>query len=74
VPLIVGFRSSPTRTITQGDGTAYGLDAGKLKEFVRKYPERDGNSIALARSSRCKTPRSQHVIGSMMWKRGWQDG
>jgi hypothetical protein len=51
VPLIVGFRSSPTRTITQGDGTAYGLDAGKLKEFVRKYPERDGNSIALARSS-----------------------
>jgi CRP-like cAMP-binding protein len=39
MPLIVGFRSSPTRTITQGDGTAYRCEAGKLKEFVRRLPE-----------------------------------
>jgi CRP-like cAMP-binding protein len=39
MPLIVGFRSSPTRTITQGDGTAYRCEAGKLKKFVRKFPE-----------------------------------
>jgi CRP-like cAMP-binding protein len=39
MPLIVGFRISPTRTITQGDGSAYRCEAGRLKEFVRKYPE-----------------------------------
>jgi CRP-like cAMP-binding protein len=39
LPLIVGYSSSPTRTITQGDGSAYRCEAGALKEFVRKYPE-----------------------------------
>jgi CRP-like cAMP-binding protein len=33
MPLIVGFRSSPTRTITRGDGTAYRCEAGEAQEI-----------------------------------------
>ncbi len=32
--LLVGYNTSPTRTITQGDGTAYRCDAEDLKSFV----------------------------------------
>ncbi len=31
LPLLVGYRSSPTRLITQGDGTAYRCDADVLR-------------------------------------------
>ncbi len=39
VPLLVGFRTSSTRTVTQGDATAYRCDAGTLRGFVRLWPE-----------------------------------
>ncbi|MGA9528170.1 MAG: Crp/Fnr family transcriptional regulator [Terriglobales bacterium] len=38
MPLLVGYRRSPTRLITQGDGTAYRCDAETLLQFVRKCP------------------------------------
>jgi CRP-like cAMP-binding protein len=38
LPLLVGYRTSPTRMIVQGDGTAYRCDAEVLKEMVRKCP------------------------------------
>src|SRR5580704_8747100 len=36
LPLLVGYRSSPTRMITQGDGSAYRCDADVLKQLVRQ--------------------------------------
>ena len=38
LPLIVGFRTSPTRLITQGDGSAYRCDAETLLQLIRKVP------------------------------------
>ena len=37
MPLLVGYRSSPTRTITQGDGTAYRCGAETLRSFVARF-------------------------------------
>jgi CRP-like cAMP-binding protein len=39
MPLLVGYRTSATRAITQGDATAYRCDAEMLREFVRQSPE-----------------------------------
>jgi CRP-like cAMP-binding protein len=39
LPLLVGYRSSPTRAVIQTDATAYRCDAGALLEFVRQFPE-----------------------------------
>jgi CRP-like cAMP-binding protein len=39
LPLLVGYRSSPTRVVTQGDGTAYRCDAETLKQLIRECPE-----------------------------------
>lgn len=39
LPLLVGYRTSPTRTVTQADATAYRCDAEALREFVRHFPE-----------------------------------
>jgi CRP-like cAMP-binding protein len=39
LPLLVGYRSSPTRLITQGDGSAYRCDAEVLRQLVRECPE-----------------------------------
>lgn len=44
LPLLVGYHSSPTRTITQGDGSAYRCDADDLKSFVAQFPKL-GNRI-----------------------------
>ncbi|MFY9842871.1 MAG: Crp/Fnr family transcriptional regulator [Terriglobales bacterium] len=38
LPLLVGFSSSPTRLITQGDGWAYRCAAGALQKFARQLP------------------------------------
>jgi CRP-like cAMP-binding protein len=38
LPLLVGFRTSPTRLITQGDGSAYRCDAGTLNQLLRQVP------------------------------------
>jgi CRP-like cAMP-binding protein len=38
MPLLVGYRSSPTRVVTQGDGSAYRCDAGSLQELLRTCP------------------------------------
>ncbi|MGA7645979.1 MAG: Crp/Fnr family transcriptional regulator, partial [Terriglobales bacterium] len=38
LPLLVGYSSSPTRLITQGDGTAYRCDAETLRQLVRQFP------------------------------------
>jgi CRP-like cAMP-binding protein len=39
LPLLVGYRSSPTRVVTQGDGTAYRCDAERLKQIMTRCPE-----------------------------------
>jgi CRP-like cAMP-binding protein len=39
LPLLVGYRSSPTRLITQGDGSAYRCEAVMLRQLVRQCPE-----------------------------------
>ena len=36
LPLLVGYRSSPTRVVIQGDGTAYRCDAETLKQLIRQ--------------------------------------
>jgi len=38
LPLLVGYSSSPTRLITQGDGTAYRCDAEALRQLVQQLP------------------------------------
>jgi CRP-like cAMP-binding protein len=38
MPLLVGYRSSPTRVVTQGDGSAYRCDARALQELIRTCP------------------------------------
>lgn len=39
LPLLVGYNSSPTRVMTQADGTAYRCDASTLKQLVQEFPE-----------------------------------
>jgi CRP-like cAMP-binding protein len=39
LPLIVGYRTSPTRVVTQGDGVAYRCDAEALSVLVPLCPE-----------------------------------
>ena len=38
LPLLVGFRRSPTRQLTQGDGTAFRCDAETLQQLLRQHP------------------------------------
>lgn len=38
LPLLVGYRSSPTRLITQGEGTAYRCQADTLRQLARQFP------------------------------------
>jgi CRP-like cAMP-binding protein len=39
LPLLVGYRSSPTRVVTQADGTAYRCSAEELRQLIEQYPE-----------------------------------
>jgi CRP-like cAMP-binding protein len=39
LPIIAGFRSSPTRVITQGEGTAYRVDADTLGQILPRFPQ-----------------------------------
>lgn len=39
LPLLVGYHTSPTRIVTQGDGTAYRCDARSLMRMVKQCPE-----------------------------------
>jgi CRP-like cAMP-binding protein len=39
VPIIFGFKTSPLRIITQGDGTAYRVDVGTLKKLLATSPQ-----------------------------------
>jgi CRP-like cAMP-binding protein len=38
LPLLVGYHSSPTRVMTQGDGTAYRCSAEALRQLIRECP------------------------------------
>jgi CRP-like cAMP-binding protein len=38
LPLLVGYRTSPTRTMVQGDATAYKCDAKTLDQLIRQCP------------------------------------
>lgn len=38
LPLLVGYRTSATRVVTQGDGTAYRCDATALQQLLRQCP------------------------------------
>jgi CRP-like cAMP-binding protein len=39
LPLLVGYRTSPTRVVSQADGTAYRCDAHALRRILRECPE-----------------------------------
>jgi CRP-like cAMP-binding protein len=39
LPLLVGYHTSPTRIVTQGDGTAYRCDARALTRVLQECPE-----------------------------------
>ncbi len=39
LPLLVGYHSSPTRVVTQGDGAAYRCSAQDLRQLIRQCPE-----------------------------------
>jgi CRP-like cAMP-binding protein len=39
LPLLVGYSKSPTRIVTQADGTAYRCDGEALRQIMRKCPE-----------------------------------
>jgi CRP-like cAMP-binding protein len=39
LPLLVGYSSSPTRVMVQGDGTAYRCDVETLGQLMRQFPE-----------------------------------
>jgi CRP-like cAMP-binding protein len=39
LPLLVGYRTSPTRVVTQGDGTAYRCSAQALRRVVKECPQ-----------------------------------
>lgn len=53
LPLLVGYRSSPTRTVVQADGTAYRCDADTLTRLAEQFPilerqlHRFGQSLAM---------------------------
>ena len=38
VPLVAGFRTANTRTVVQGEGTAFRVDAGVLRSVLRECP------------------------------------
>jgi CRP-like cAMP-binding protein len=38
MPIVDGFRSSPTRVVTQGEGTAYRVDADTLHQLLPECP------------------------------------
>ena len=38
MPLLVGFRTSPTRAVVQIDGTGFRVSAEQLTEILRRYP------------------------------------
>src|SRR5947209_2023217 len=38
LPLLVGYHSSPTRTVTQGDATAYRCDVETLRQLMQQFP------------------------------------
>lgn len=39
LPLLVGYSNSPTRVMTQADGTAYRCDVETLKQLIEQFPE-----------------------------------
>lgn len=41
LPIVDGFRSSPTRVVTQGEGTAYRVDADALHRILPRCPHLD---------------------------------
>ena len=41
LPLLVGYSSSPTRTIVQGDATAFRCDVQTLRALIKQFPELD---------------------------------
>lgn len=39
MPIVAGFRTSPTRVITQGEGTAYRVDTNTFRQILPRCPE-----------------------------------
>jgi CRP-like cAMP-binding protein len=72
LPLLVGYRTSPTRVVTQGDGTAYRCEAGALQQLFPQCP------VLVQQLNRfawpCRPRNSPRAIDCMTWKSGWQDG
>ena len=68
LPLVVGFRTSPTRLITQGDGSAYRCDAGTLQQLMRQVPalekqlHRFGQKLAMQTTQIAACNRLHEVV------------
>src|SRR5580692_5292959 len=39
LPVVAGFRTSPTRVITQGEGTAYRVDVEAFRQILPRCPQ-----------------------------------
>jgi len=65
---VVGFRTSPTRLITQGDGSAYRCDAGTLQQLMRQVPalekqlHRFGQKLAMQTTQIAACNRLHEVV------------
>src|SRR5712671_7239276 len=68
MPLVVGFRTSPTRLITQGDGSAYRCDASTLHQLMGQVPalekqlHRFGQKLAMQTTQIAACNRLHEVV------------
>ena len=71
LPLLVGYHTSPTRIVTQGDGTAYRCDAGALTRLMQECPEleqqlhRFGHQLAMQTAQIAACNRLHNVEGRL---------
>jgi len=68
LPLLVGYRTSHTRVVTQGDATAYRCSAADLRQLIQQYPElekqlnRFGQKLAMQTSQIAACNRLHDVV------------
>jgi CRP-like cAMP-binding protein len=71
LPLLVGYNHSPTRVMTQADGTAYRCDAETLKQLMRQSPElerqlhRFAHQLAMQTTQLAACNRLHDVVGRL---------
>jgi CRP-like cAMP-binding protein len=58
LPVLVGFKTSPTRLITQGDGSAYRCDVETIRQLLRQSPDL---GIYLNRYAQCLAMQTTQI-------------